>query len=112
MLLTLPKVCNHPELFERADVQAPFSFCCFGEAGNLSREGDFLDLPYSTRNPIGYPLPVLFYTHGGFLDVPSESSLSGSRAKLFGVDMSIWSTAYINGTFVSGSWCQGPFGDQ
>ncbi|KAG5648097.1 hypothetical protein DXG03_007132 [Asterophora parasitica] len=57
-------VCNHPELFERADVVAPFSFSRFGRSGPISREGDFISLPYSTRNPIQYSIPELFYLDG------------------------------------------------
>ncbi|RXW24763.1 hypothetical protein EST38_g1079 [Candolleomyces aberdarensis] len=54
LVMQFRKVCNHPELFERADVVAPFSFCNYGKSGNPSREGDFVILPYSTKNPIEY----------------------------------------------------------
>lgn len=90
------QVCNHPELFERADVVAPFSFSKFGRPGPLSREGDFVDLPYSTRNPIEYVIPELLYKDGGILQVPNEDSrsLAGSAcvSKLF----NIWSTDWIH----------------
>lgn len=90
------QVCNHPELFERADVVAPFSFSRFGRPGPLSREGDFVSLPYSTRNPIEYVIPELLYRDGGLLSVPSERSkaLSGGTclSKLF----NIWSTDWIH----------------
>jgi chromatin-remodeling ATPase INO80 len=89
------QVCNHPELFERADVVAPFSFSHFGRSGPLSREGDFITLPYSTRNPIEYAIPELLYRDGGLLDVPNERSKgllnSACLTKLF----NIWSTDWI-----------------
>jgi len=92
LVMQFRKVCNHPELFERADVVAPFSFCTFGKSGPLSREGDFLLLPYSTANPIVYEIPQLLFHDGGLLDVPCESlslpQLSGKVRK----DLSIWST--------------------
>ncbi len=92
LVMQFRKVCNHPELFERADVVAPFSFSEFGRSGPLNREGDFAQLPYSTRNPIGYTLPTLFLRDGGLLDIPHENALmctgDGPLARM----MNIWST--------------------
>ena len=95
LVMQFRKVCNHPELFERADVVAPFSFSEFGRPGPLNREGDFVQLPYSTRNPIEYKIPTLFLQDGGLLDVPQEDSLmrtgNGPLARM----MNIWSTDSI-----------------
>nr|8EU9_Q Chain Q, Chromatin-remodeling ATPase INO80 [Saccharomyces cerevisiae S288C] len=82
------KVCNHPDLFERADVDSPFSFTTFGKttsmltasvannnssvisnsnmnlssmSSNNISNGKFTDLIYSSRNPIKYSLPRLIY---------------------------------------------------
>ncbi|KAF7978857.1 hypothetical protein HWV62_44327 [Athelia sp. TMB] len=96
LVMQFRKVCNHPELFERADVVSPFSFSQFGRPGPLSREGDFVELPYSTRNPIEYDIPKLLYQDGGILRIPNEvsKSLTGSACltKLF----NIWSTDWIH----------------
>lgn len=96
------QVCNHPELFERADVVAPFSFSSFGKPGPLSREGDFVQLPYSTRNPIEYEIPRLLYNDGGLVDVPREnapvSAERGPLATLF----NIWSTDWIQRSLEEG----------
>jgi hypothetical protein len=86
-------VCNHPELFERADVVAPFSFAQFGQSGPLNREGDFINLPYSTRNPIEYTIPRLFYQDGGLLDVANENSRGLSPLSRL---MNIWSTDWMH----------------
>ncbi|CDO72378.1 hypothetical protein BN946_scf184977.g77 [Trametes cinnabarina] len=95
LVMQFRKVVNHPELFERADVVAPFSFSEFGRSGPINREGDFVQLPYSTRNPIEYTIPTLLYKDGGLLDVPHENSLmrtgDGPLARL----MNIWSTDTI-----------------
>lgn len=58
------------------------------------REGDFLTLPYSTRNPIKFEIPELLYADGGMLDVPrfDSSSPDGCLSKL----MNIWSTEWIH----------------
>ncbi|KAG8779089.1 putative DNA helicase ino80 [Ceratobasidium sp. 428] len=67
LVMQFRKVCNHPELFERADVVAPFSFTTFSQSGNLAREGDVLYCPDSTRNPIRLEIPVLFERDGGLM---------------------------------------------
>lgn len=91
LVMQFRKVCNHPELFERADVVAPFSFSDFGRSGPLNREGDFVQLPYSTRNPIEYTIPTLFLKDGGLLDVPQENSLMRTGDGPLARMMNIWS---------------------
>ncbi|KAF8973906.1 SNF2 family DNA-dependent ATPase [Flammula alnicola] len=96
LVMQFRKVCNHPELFERADVVAPFSFCKFGRSGPIMREGDFLILPYSTRSPIEYSIPLLLYQDGGILNIPSETSSSPSQSGCLGKLFNIWSTDWIH----------------
>ncbi|THH20832.1 hypothetical protein EW146_g598 [Bondarzewia mesenterica] len=104
LVMQFRKVCNHPELFERADVVAPFSFCRFGQSGPLNREGDFIMVPYSTRNPIEYAVPTLFYLDGGLLDVPNETSLHlRSDSSVFNKLMNIWSTDWIERSYCEDS---------
>ncbi|KII93253.1 hypothetical protein PLICRDRAFT_99487 [Plicaturopsis crispa FD-325 SS-3] len=88
-------VCNHPELFERADVVAPFSFCRFGQSGPTSRDGDIIHLEYSTRNPIEFTIPKLLYQSGGLLDVPNEDSVSPSRSGCLHKLLNIWNTDWM-----------------
>ncbi|KAG1755152.1 SNF2 family N-terminal domain-containing protein, partial [Suillus paluster] len=88
-------VCNHPELFERADVVAPFSFSRFGQSGPLNREGDFIALPYSTHNPIEYQIPALFHQDGGLIDVPCEKPGLRMRSDCTNALFNIWSTEWI-----------------
>ncbi|KAJ3851493.1 SNF2 family DNA-dependent ATPase [Lentinula lateritia] len=95
LVMQFRKVCNHPELFERADVVAPFSFAHFGQSGSLNREGDFLLFPYSTRNPIQFTVPELLYKDGGLIDVPHENSASSQSSCLYKL-MNIWQTDYIH----------------
>ena len=90
------QVCNHPELFERADVVAPFSFSKFGRSGPLVRESDFVPLPYSTRNPIEFWIPALFYEDGGLLHVPCENSTPASGSSLLSKTFNIWSTDWMS----------------
>ncbi|PFH54596.1 hypothetical protein AMATHDRAFT_52228 [Amanita thiersii Skay4041] len=96
LVMQFRKVCNHPELFERADVVAPFSFSHFGRPGPLAREGDFVLLPYSTRNPIEYTIPGLFYTDGGLIHFPGEQVVGASRTSSLQKLFNIWSTDWIH----------------
>ncbi|KZT30521.1 hypothetical protein NEOLEDRAFT_1082564 [Neolentinus lepideus HHB14362 ss-1] len=96
LVMQFRKVCNHPELFERADVIAPFSFSAFGQSGPLNREGDLLFLPYSSRSPIEYAIPGLFYRDGGLLDVVQEDSSDAARSGCLSHLMNIWTTDWIH----------------
>ena len=96
LVMQFRKVCNHPELFERADVVAPFSFCTYGKSGNPAREGDFVILPYSTKNPIEYEIPQLVCQEGGLLDVPYEGSTSPWWSGTVRKELNIWTTDWIH----------------
>jgi hypothetical protein len=91
------EVCNHPELFERADIVAPYSFSEFGRSGPLNRQGDFIIAPYSTRSPIKYSIPELLYLDGGLSDVPYDGpgiAMQPDRGVLHKL-MNIWTTDWI-----------------
>lgn len=94
-LLTICQVCNHPELFERADVVAPFSFTHFGRSGPLNREGDLISVPYSSTNPIEYHIPELFYDDGGLLDIACENHHLQSRSRCARNLFNIWDTERV-----------------
>ncbi|KAI0257582.1 SNF2 family N-terminal domain-containing protein [Lactifluus subvellereus] len=97
LVMQFRKVCNHPELFERADIIAPYSFSEYGRSGPLNRQGDFVMAPYSTRNPIEYSIPELFYLNGGLRVVPNDGAsvaLQPDQGVLHKL-MNIWSTNWI-----------------
>lgn len=60
------------------------------------REGDFVSLSYSTRNPIEFTIPELLYQDGGILSVPSENSTSASQSSCLSKLLNIWSTDWIH----------------
>ena len=103
LVMQFRKVCNHPELFERADVVAPFSFSRFGRTLPNGREVEPVDLPNSSRNPIEFNIPKLFWVDGGLLDIPREGDEvrgdSGCLTKL----MNIWSTDWIHRSLQEGT---------
>ncbi|KAH9019839.1 SNF2 family DNA-dependent ATPase [Lactarius pseudohatsudake] len=102
LVMQFRKVCNHPELFERADIVAPYSFSEFGRSGPLNRQGDFVIAPYSTRNPIKYSIPELLYLDGGLSNVPYDGpgiSVQPDQGVLHKL-MNIWTTDWIQHSIV------------
>ncbi|KAJ1301370.1 hypothetical protein OPQ81_008635 [Rhizoctonia solani] len=97
LVMQFRKVCNHPELFERADVVAPFSFTSFGRSGNLAREGDLLCCPDSASNPILFQLPRLFERDGGLIHLPGYRTRAGFENKWFGCEASLWTRDRLAG---------------
>ncbi|EGW34169.1 DNA ATP-dependent helicase [Spathaspora passalidarum NRRL Y-27907] len=61
LVMQFRKVCNHPDLFERADVKSPFSFGKFAETSSFLRETNELEMSYTTENVVSYNLPKLIY---------------------------------------------------
>ncbi|CAI4062051.1 hypothetical protein N7582_002034 [Saccharomyces uvarum] len=111
------KVCNHPDLFERADVDSPFSFTTFGKttsmltasvannnstvvnnsnmnlssmSSNNISNGKFTDLIYSSRNPIMYNLPRLVYDD---LILPNYNNNVDIVQKIQNVKFNIFNTS-------------------
>ncbi|PCH33516.1 hypothetical protein WOLCODRAFT_135169 [Wolfiporia cocos MD-104 SS10] len=101
LVMQFRKVCNHPELFEQADVVAPFSFSEFGRSGPLKYEGDFVQLPYSVCNPIEFSIPKLMYHDGGLLDVPQQEPENGGDTSHLARLMNIWAPDRIHKSLLS-----------
>lgn len=95
LVMQFRKVCNHPELFERADVVAPFSFCDYGRPSSIAREGDFISCHYSTRSHFELSLPKLLYQDGGILAIPNENAPLRTERGVLQRLTNIWSTDYI-----------------
>lgn len=96
LVMQFRKVCNHPDLFERADTRSPFSMGHFAETASFMREGHFVEVLYSTRNFIEYDLPRLLFTDEGRLDIPgSRNPKVGFQNKYLSHLMNIWSPENI-----------------
>jgi DNA helicase INO80 len=91
LVMQFRKVCNHPDLFERAETTSPFSFAHFAETGSFMREGPQINVAYSTRNLIEYKLPRLVWREGGRLDVAGrDNDKAGFRRKWIENELNIW----------------------
>ncbi|KAI8597490.1 SNF2 family N-terminal domain-containing protein, partial [Dissophora ornata] len=95
LVMQFRKVCNHPELFERADVVSPLALCSFSQTPSIAREGNDLFVAYTTRSTISYSIPKRLYREGGLLQVPSEQSNAGADTKYLDRLMNIWTPDYI-----------------
>ncbi|KAJ9100566.1 hypothetical protein QFC21_003610 [Naganishia friedmannii] len=98
VVMQFRKVCNHPELFERADVTAPLSFSTFSSSGDLLREQS-LYLPDSCENPICVQLPRILWEDGGILRRPSEQGRAGFETRYLQNLMNIWSPDNVVASF-------------
>lgn len=83
LVMQFRKVCNHPDLFERAETVSPFSFGYFAQCGSLMREGLSIDMKYSIRNLIEYKLPKLIWRQEGRIDAPGQNNYKAGFVKKY-----------------------------
>ena len=96
LVMQFRKVCNHPDLFERAETTSPFSFAYFAETASFMREGPKVNVGYSTRNLIEYVVPRLLNREGGRLDLAGRDNLqAGFRGKWLNHKFNIWTPENI-----------------
>ncbi|KAM0327606.1 hypothetical protein ACHAQA_005899 [Verticillium albo-atrum] len=97
LVMQFRKVCNHPDLFERADTTSPFSFGYFAETASFVREGTNVDVGYSTRNLIEYDLPGLVWQEGGRLNKAGrDNQKAGWRNKNLQQLFNIWTPENVH----------------
>jgi DNA helicase INO80 len=102
LVMQFRKVCNHPDLFERADVASPFSLTHFAETASFLREGHYIQLGYSTRNPIQLDLPRVLCNDDGRLDIAGPNNpragfvQAGYRTSALGNLMRIWTPENVS----------------
>ncbi|KAL8716039.1 MAG: hypothetical protein Q9225_006279 [Loekoesia sp. 1 TL-2023] len=96
LVMQFRKVCNHPDLFERAETSSPLSMVHYAECASFVREGYNVNVGYSTRNLIEYDLPRLLDTSEARLDVAGPGNQrAGFRDKYLGHLMNIWTPENI-----------------
>jgi DNA helicase INO80 len=96
LVMQFRKVCNHPDLFERAETTSPLSVAHFAETASFLREGQFVHVGYSTRNLIEYRVPRLLYRQDGRIDLPDrDNPRAGFEGKWLGNLLNIWTPENI-----------------
>ncbi|RBR14379.1 uncharacterized protein FIESC28_07809 [Fusarium coffeatum] len=92
LVMQFRKVCNHPDLFERAEVNSPFACAYFAETASFVREGNEVAVGYSSRNLIEYDLPRLVWRNGGRIHKAGpDSQVAGWKNRTLNHLMNIWS---------------------
>ena len=96
LVMQFRKVCNHPDLFERAETSSPLSLVHYAECASFLREGHNVNVGYSTRNLIEYDLPRLLDTPEARLDVAGPGNQrAGFKNKYLSHLMNIWTPENI-----------------
>lgn len=96
LVMQFRKVCNHPDLFERADTTSPFVMSYFAETESFSREGAVIPVGYSTRSLIEYEVPRVIASEDGRLHSPCRNNaVAGFRSKYLNELMNIWTPENI-----------------
>ena len=96
LVMQFRKVCNHPDLFERAETSSPLSLAHYAETASFMREGHLIHVDYSTRNLIEYDLPRLLSGPGAKLNVPGPANKkAGFRGRYLEHLMNIWTPEHI-----------------
>lgn len=96
LVMQFRKVCNHPDLFERAETSSPVSFSYFAETASFLREGYNIEVAYSVRSLVEYRLPRLVARNSGRLDIAGPDNVqAGWRKKFLHNTLSIWTPENI-----------------
>lgn len=96
LVMQFRKVCNHPDLFERAETTSPLSLAHFAETASFLREGNNVNVGYSTRNLIEYDLPRLLCSPEACLEVAGPGNdKAGFKARTLWQLMNIWTPENI-----------------
>ncbi|SHO78959.1 Similar to S.cerevisiae protein INO80 (ATPase and nucleosome spacing factor) [Malassezia sympodialis ATCC 42132] len=95
LVMQFRKVCNHPELFERADVQAPLALCHYASAPALARDTEPSTCAYTARSLLDRSLPRLL-VQDAVRGVPTETNRVGFDTHYLDHLLSIWRRPYIH----------------
>lgn len=96
LVMQFRKVCNHPDLFERADTKSPFSMSRFAETASFLREGSNVDVGYSVKSVIDYDLPRMLCNSAGRIDMAGPNNdKAGFRNKYLSEIFNIWTPENI-----------------
>ncbi|USW51007.1 Putative helicase, DBINO domain, P-loop containing nucleoside triphosphate hydrolase [Septoria linicola] len=108
LVMQFRKVCNHPDLFERADTVSPLAISYYAETASFMREGHSVNVAYGVRNMIDYWLPTFVGDGPGRLDIAGpENQQAGWRNKWLTNELSVWNEQHIRSSQIgsqSFSW--------
>ncbi|PNS18616.1 hypothetical protein CAC42_5155 [Sphaceloma murrayae] len=96
LVMQFRKVCNHPDLFERADITSPMSMSSWAETASFMREGFQINVAYSVKSMVDYWIPKKLISGDGRLDLPGpDNQQAGWRKRHLHHLMSVWDPEHI-----------------
>ncbi|KOS13902.1 ino80-atpase with chromatin remodeling and helicase activity [Malassezia pachydermatis] len=95
LVMQFRKVCNHPELFERADVRAPLAMAEFASSAAPPRDTDLLSCSYTSKSLLDREIPRLL-VQDAITHVPTESNRVGFDTQYLDHLFNIWRRPYIH----------------
>jgi len=96
LVMQFRKVCNHPDLFERAETTSPLALSAYAETASFMREGNFVQMAYSVRGMVEYWLPKMLAEGQGKVDVAGpENEKAGWLKKFLLTDGSVWDERHV-----------------
>ncbi|KAK3681192.1 putative DNA helicase ino80 [Vermiconidia calcicola] len=97
LVMQFRKVCNHPDLFERAAIESPFAVSGFAETASFMREGNFVHVAYSVRSLVEFWIPKMLGEGAGRVDVAGPGNeRAGWRRREMGTRLSVWDGGNIS----------------
>lgn len=97
LVMQFRKVCNHPDLFERADVWSPLTTSKYADTASFMREGYNLNVSYSVRSLVELWLPNMLMEDAGRLDLPGPlNTKAGWFQKALSNELSVWNAKNIS----------------
>ena len=91
LVMQFRKVCNHPDLFERAETSSPLALAYYAETASFLREGNTVNVAYSTRSLIDYELPRFLCSPAARLDLAGpDNDKAGFQGQCLTQLMNIW----------------------
>ena len=96
LVMQFRKVCNHPDLFERSETSSPFALTSYAETASFLREGNNVNVAYSSRNLIEYDLPRLLCSPAARLNLAGpENTKAGFKDKYLTQLLNIWAPGNV-----------------
>ena len=96
LVMQFRKVCNHPDLFERADVWSPLTTSKYADTASFMREGYNINVSYSVRSLVEFWMPSVLMEDAGRLDLPGPlNTKAGWFQKALRNELSVWNAENI-----------------
>ena len=103
LVMQLRKVCNHPDLFERADVRSPLDMVEWPRTGSMLKVGPIVDLSYAATATLKLHLPKFIYRNAMIgAAAPSSLSSSGLLMKLLTNVFNVFTPEVSRATSITG----------